>query len=222
MTKTPNGDCRLPCRLRYMQKALIILLAFIITALNAYADDCFSPPPSVQQGRGKFEDIVPRNLEEGEFQNLKQLFHGLEGDWKGSAEVLVCEGSENDIRKQIDNYAVTSELKMNTSGRFVIKSTLSSRKKRNKHHVDLHLYLSKEKLSSEANAAVADIELILVSNDELVYVKKARSRSGGGAALIRETITAIKKSGESSFIFEQLVYLQGMLKSISTWHLEKK
>ena len=209
-------------RLRFLLTAVIILLVSIITVLNLYAHECFSPPPSVQQGRGKFEDIVPRNLQGDEYQDLRKLFQDLDGDWKGNAEVLVCKSSGDEIRTEIDNYAVISEVNMNTSGRFVIESTLSSRKKRNKHHVNHHLYLSKDKLSSEANVAVADIELISVSDDELVYVKKGRSRSGGGAALIREIITTIRKSGESSFIFEKLIYLQGMLKSISSWHLEKK
>jgi hypothetical protein len=65
--------------------------------------DCFSPSYSIKQGRGVNEAIIPRDLMEGEYQNLQKLFQSLEGNWKGNALVLVCEGTQDNVRKVVGN-----------------------------------------------------------------------------------------------------------------------
>jgi len=64
--------------------------------------------------------------------------------------------------------------------------------------------------------------LISVSSDELAYVEKRQSRSGSGASEMRETVTTIKKAGEASFSLKKILYFNGRLTTISTWHLENK
>jgi hypothetical protein len=187
-----------------------------------FASECFSPSYSIQQGRGVHEAIIPRDFIEGEYQNLQKLFQSLEGNWEGNAFVLVCEGTQDKVRKVVDNYSVKSEGKMPSTGQFVLKTALYSQKKKATHHENLRLYLDPKKLTSEPNISIADIELISVSSDELVYVEKGQSRSGSGASLMREKVTTIKKTGEASFSLERILYLNGKLIKISTWHLESK
>ena len=186
------------------------------------ASECLSPSYSIQQGRGVNEAIIPRDLMEGEYQDLQKLFQSLEGNWEGNAFVLVCEGTQDKARKVVDNYSVKSEGKMHSTGQFVLKTTLHSQEKKGTHHENLHLYLDPKKLTSEPNISVADIELTSVSSDELAYVEKRQNRSGGGALLMRETTTTIKKTGEASFSLKRILYFNGRLKTISTWHLENK
>jgi hypothetical protein len=173
------------------------------------ASGCFSPSYSIQQGRGVNEAIIPRDLLEGEYRDLQRLFQSLEGNWEGNALVLVCEGTQDKVRKVVDNYSVKSEGMMYSTGQFVLKTTL-------------HLYLDPKKLTSEPNISVADIELTSVSSDELAYVEKRQNKSGGGALLMRETATTIKKTGEASFSLKRVLYFNGRLTTISTWHLENK
>ncbi len=186
------------------------------------ASECFSPSYSIQQGRGVNEEIIPRDFMEGEYQNLQELFQSLEGNWEGNALVLVCEGTQDKVRKVFDDYSVKSEGKMPSTGQFVLKTTLYSQEKKGTHHENLRLYLDSKKLTSEPNISIADIELISVSSDELVYVEKRQNRSGSGALLMRETVTTIKKTGKASFLLERILYLDGRLITISTWHLENK
>jgi hypothetical protein len=187
-----------------------------------FASECFSPSYSIQQGRGVHEAIIPRDFIEGEYQNLQKLFQSLEGNWEGNAFVLVCEGTQDKVRKVVDNYSVKSEGKMRSTGQFVLKTALYSQKKKATHNENLRLYLGPKKLTSEPNISIADIELISVSSDELVYVEKGQSRSGSGASLMREKVTTIKKTGEASFSLERILYLNGRLITINTWHLESK
>jgi len=184
--------------------------------------ECLSPSYSIQQGRGVNEAIIPRDLMEGEYQDLQELFQSLEGNWEGNALVLVCEGTQDKVRKVVDEYSVKSEGKMPTTGQFDLKATLYSQEKKGTHHENLRLYLDSKKLTSEPNISIADIELILVSSDELAYVEKRQSRSGSGASEMRETVTTFKKAGEASFLLERILYFNGRLITISTWHLESK
>jgi hypothetical protein len=186
------------------------------------ASECFSPSYSIQQGRGVNEAIIPRDLMEGEYQDLQKLFQSLEGNWEGNARVLVCEGYQDKDRKVVDEYSVKSEGKIHSTGQFDLKATLHSQEKKATHHENLQLYLDPKKLTSEPNSPVADIELISVSSDELAYVEKGQNRSGSGALLMRETVTTIKKTGEASFSLKRILYFNGRLTTISTLHLDYK
>ena len=186
------------------------------------ASECLSPSYSIQQGRDVNEAIIPRDLMEGEYQELQKLFQSLDGDWEGNALVLVCEGTQDKVRKVVDEYSVKSEGKMPSTGQFVLKTTLHSQEKNETHLENLQLYLDPKKLASEPNSPVADIELISVSSDELAYVEKGQKRSGSEASLMRETVDTIKKTGEASFSLERILYLNGRLITINTWHLESK
>jgi hypothetical protein len=77
-----------------------------------FAPECFSPSYSIQQGRGKFEAVKPRELTASEYRDLQELFQSLDGRWEGNARVLVCEETQDKVRKVIDDYTVKSEGKM--------------------------------------------------------------------------------------------------------------
>jgi hypothetical protein len=186
------------------------------------ASECFSPSYSIQQGRGVNEAIIPRDLMEGEYQDLQKLFQGLKGNWEGNAFVLVCEGTQDEVHKVFDDYSVKSEGKLLSTGQFDLKSTLHSQERKETHNENLHLYLDPKKLTSEPNISVANIELISVSSDELAYVEKRQNRSGSGTFLMGETATTIKKTGEASFSLKKILYFNGRLTTINTWHLESK
>jgi hypothetical protein len=186
------------------------------------ASECFRPSYSIRQGKGVHEAIIPRDLMEGEYQDLQKLFQSLDGNWEGNALVLVCEGTQDKVRQVVENYSVKSEGKMHSTGQFALKTTLYSQEKKGTHHENLRLYLDPKKLTSEPNISVADIELISVSSDKLTYVEKRQNRSGSGASEMRETVTTFKKAGEASFLLERILYFNGRLITISTWHLENK
>jgi hypothetical protein len=187
---------------------------------HLFASECFSPSYSIQKGRGVFEAVIPRDLMEGEYQDLQKLFQGLDGNWSGNALVLGCNETPDEGREQIDNYSIKSKGTMQSTGQFVLESSMYSVEKRHTEHKLLRLYLNEEKLAKQPNIKVADIELISVSSNELVYVEKGQTKSGSEARIGREIVTTIKKSGEASFTLERVFYVNGRLISKSIWHLE--
>ena len=184
-----------------------------------FASGCFSPSYSIQQGRSEFEAVIPRYLMEGEHQDLQKLFQGLGGVWSGNARVLACKETADERREQIDIYSIKSEGKLHSTGQFVLESDLYSMEKRSTEHKILRLYLNEEKLAKQPDNKVTDIELISVSSNELVYVEEGQTISGSGTRLVREIVTTIKKTGEASFTFERVFYVNGRLISKSIWHL---
>ena len=97
---------------------------------------------------------------------------------------------------------------------------MHSIKLRTSHNEILRLFLSKAKLASEPGIVDADIELISVSSDQLVYVIKRQFRRGDGVRRVREVVTTIKKTGEASFSLERATYVFGRLLKKDIWHLE--
>jgi hypothetical protein len=93
---------------------------------------------------------------------------------------------------------------------------------KNRKEEQLRLYLDRNKLASEPNRSVSDIEVLSVSRDELIYVTKIRAGGSGGAVRAQETITGIHKTNQNVFSVDQLLYMQGRLTSKSTWRLERK
>jgi len=202
-------------------EVLSIIFVFII-AHNVMAFECFSPPQSVEEGREVFEQVRPRDLVDNEYQQLEGLLKSLDGKWTGKAEIVVCKGREDDVFRETEEYSIESIGVMKRSGDFVLNSSLSSREKRTTQQEIIRLCLSRERLATVCNQAKSDIELTAVSSDELVYLQKTPRKNFNGANLIRETVTAIQKTAETSFALEKLVYFQGKLKTIITWQLEKK
>jgi hypothetical protein len=211
----------LTSRARFVGVEVLSFIFVFIFASNAMAFECFSPPPSVEEGRGVFEHVRPRDLVDHEYQELEGLMQRLDGKWAGEAEIVVCTGREDEIFRETDKYSIESTGKMSRSGDFTLNSTLSSREKKTKQHEIIRLCVNRERLATVCNLGESDIELISVSNDELIYLKKS-FRKLGKNKLVNEMVTAIRYSAETSFTLEKLVYFQGKLKTIIIWQLEKE
>jgi hypothetical protein len=199
-------------------KSFLFLVFLLLFSTSAFAVDCFSASPSIEAGRGAYDEIIPRELEEGEHEALEELLQGLDGKWEGTAEVLDCKGTVEEPIEETEEYLIRSVVKMSRTGAFGLESTLTSEEKRTKQDEIIRLHLSKKMLATQDNKAVSDLELISVSSDELVYLRKSVS---GNPRRVIERLTTIQKSGDSSFVVEAQVYLQGGLKSVSIWNLEK-
>lgn len=188
-----------------------------------YASGCFGPSYSVQQGRGVFGKIIPRDFSEGEYQELKKLFEGLDGSWSGNGWSLYCEEWGGQISEQMDHFLIKSDCTIDSTGWWVLESDLYSRENRTTKHQTLRLHLSEDQLALRPNVKEVEIEVISVSSDELIYLEKRQQRAGGGwcgALKFFETVTTIKKTGEASFSLEKVIYLNGRLISKSIWHQE--
>jgi hypothetical protein len=206
-------------KLSVIIKTVLFFVLVFSLPINSFASDCFSTAPTIEAGRDPYEEIVARELEEGEREGLKELLNALDGKWEGTGEELVCLGTTEEPEEKVDEFSIEATVKMSRGGQFAFKSTLVSREKREKRHETIRLHLGKKHLATAEGLSVSDIELVSLSNEELVYIQKSKSHSG---TQVREMVIAIQKSGDDSFMFEKHNYMQGLLKSVSSWNLERK
>lgn len=217
----------LNCRFRFLILGLSSILCVLNFAYNAKALDCYSESPSVAEGRSVFERVRPRDLADGEHQDIEELLQRLAGKWAGTVEVESCRDMEEEVVTETEEYSVESRIDWRRSGEFSIISSLSSEAKRSKHQNRLYLCLNRQRLATVCNLAVSNIELITAAKDELVYVQKTSNRPNRlygevGSDKVRETITTIQKNGDSSFTLVKLIYFQGKLTVKETWQLDLK
>jgi hypothetical protein len=203
-----------------LTEVLLILFSFGI-ALPVFALECLSPSYSVQKGRDYLSDVELRELMGNEYQDLKDLFQGLNGDWAGSGQMVSCEGPEDAIRKDTETYTIHSQGKTDSGGQFTLESTLYYPEKKTKQHDALHLFLGKDRLTTRPDVQAADIELVSASQNELTFVKKNRARGDGGGFIGQESVISIKKTAAASLVVENLFFVNGRLKAFSTWQLER-
>lgn len=214
-------------RLIYLGLGMFAISILLTFPPNALAFECFSSPPSVENGRGVFEQIRPRDLVGDEYRNLEGLLQSLSGRWTGNAEVEVCRDTGDEIITEMEEFSIESKIDFRRTGQFSINSKLSSREKGTKHQNTISLCLNRNRLSTVCNMAVSDIELTTATDDNLAYVRKTSKRPDrlngvGGSDRVREAITAIQKIDETSFAIEKLIYLQGKLITKETWQLEMR
>lgn len=209
-------------RWRFILAWVFPALLFFGISLHAYAAECLSPSYSVQKGRDYLSDVESRDLVGNDYQVLKELFQGLNGDWTGSGQLVSCEGPEDAIRKEEEICTISSQGKTDSGGQFTLESTMYFPEKKTKQLDSLHLFLGKERLTTRPNVQAADIELVSVSQNELTFVKKNRARGDGGGFIGQEAVISIKKTATTSIVVENKHFVNGRLAAYSTWQLEKK
>ena len=78
----------LKAKICFTGKSVFVLMFLLFTTTNVLGSDCFSPSPSIEAGRGPYDEIIPGELEDGEYEALEELLEGLGGRLEGTAEVL--------------------------------------------------------------------------------------------------------------------------------------
>ena len=190
-----------------------------------FVGGCFSPSISIQQGRGVSEILVPRALSEREYAETLNILSGLNGTWSGNAKTVFCDQYGGKVIEKPENFTIRSNCRMNSAGEFVLESELYSRENRVNTNQKIRLYLKKDHLSTRPGAQEADILVLSVSSDELIYLQKTNARSGGiyaGRLNTIETLWVIKKRGGTSFSLQTFKFLNGKLVQKSDWHQKQR
>ena len=214
-------------RFIYLGLGIFSIFLLLTSPHNALAVECFSSPPSVEDGRGLLEPVKARDLVDGEFQSLEKLLQSLSGRWTGTAEVEVCRDTGDGIITENEEFSIESKIDFRQRSEFSINSKFSSLEKVTKYQDAIYLCLDRNRLATICNVSVSDIELITATQDKLEYVQKTFKRPNRlagevGADKVREAIIGIQKTDDTSFTIERLIYLQGKLTIRETWQLEMK
>lgn len=150
----------------------MIVCCCLMLPQPSYSLECFSQPPSVEEGRNMYAPVKTRKLTEDEEQAVISLFKGLEGKWKGDGYLMTCTGSVDNPDIETEHLSIELKCKVNREGRLLMTGIIESFQKHTKHQKILRLYLKNNILSTSGFNPESDVEIMTASRNELTYVKK--------------------------------------------------
>jgi hypothetical protein len=222
MRPTMGGRFMKDIRSRFLWAGVLWVLLFFGPGRAAEAVECLSPSYSVQKGREYRSDVEARDLREGEYRDLEELFQGLLGERSGTGRQLNCEGPEDAIRREIENFMIDAKAYIDSEGVFTLESTLVRARENTEQQESLRLFLGKTMLATRPLISASDIELVSVSREELTYVHKGRNQGLGGAVISQEALIRIGRSPAGTLVLEKTIFFFGRLTSHSIWNLERR
>jgi hypothetical protein len=182
--------------------------------------ECLSPSYTVRQGKNYTDDVTPRELASGEYENLKQLFQWMEGDWVGRGRTVKCVGPEDGIRIETESYTVSTRGKYRSYDQFTFENHIYIQEERTTADQTYDFYLNERRLAT-ADISVSDIEILKVSATELSFIKKARIK-GAGLFTVHEWVVSLRKISDTSLEVENVFSANGRLTSTSILRVERK
>jgi hypothetical protein len=206
----------------FLWAGVLSFLFFSGPGRAAEAVECLSPSYSVQKGREYQSDVEARTLREGEYRNLDELFQGLLGEWSGTGRQLNCEGPEDAIRREIEDFTIDAKAYIDSEGLFTLESTLVRARENTEQQESLRLFLGKTMLATRPHISASDVELVSVSPAELTYVHKSRNRGVGGAVISQEALIRLGRSPAGTLVLEKTIFFFGRLTSHSIWDLNRR
>ncbi len=198
----------------------LVLGAWIVLGpAPSTALDCLSPSYTVRQGKNPLDDIDPRDLVAGEYQDLQHLFQWMDGDWVGTGRVITCAGPEDGIRAETRTHRVTARLANAARGRFTLAVHTYDTDERSAADQRTDFFLNERRLATD-DLSGSDIELLTAAAGELAFVKKSRIK-GAGVFTAHEWLVRLKKVGDSELEVESVFSVNGRLTTASLWRLRR-
>lgn len=198
----------------------IIFIFLFLSAINAYAQDCFAPSPMIQDNDSMSPEIRSREISKSEYQKLASFFKYLDRDWAGIGKEVLCKGRKEEPYKEINDYTISAETTMNYQGQFTLKFKLYDSEKRTTSYKNYDLFLTEKSLRADSDSGAGDIELIEISENIVRY--RQRSMHGGihGVPRLEEVFTTIQRT-PNGFKLIKSFYHQGLLSGENRWQLVK-
>lgn len=203
----------------YFSQYLLLLL--LLLPMVASAANCFSPSPSIKQNIDIYEPIQATELSREQNEMVSQIFKRITGSWVGTTTSIICKGTLDAIDEKSTEYDAEVEIETLLRNGIKISNQLHSRQDRKKVQDTLQLYLSKQRLGITENSAVGDVQIVNLTRNFLVYLRKFVVRTVAGSAIATEEIRSLAIY-DHRLMMEYLVFSNGLLAEKMTWTLQRK
>lgn len=189
-----------------------LLLALLIGASGAQANNCYQLSPDLASSRDNYYDIIVDTKLDNAAQNkLKQAYKALVGDWSGRLTEMLCKGPEREIRVEYRDYQLNSNVRTGQNGSLHIQSDRHAVKDRVRQQTSRHLF--------GPNGAY---KLLNVGDNHFEISHKYRNTTVKGNSIFREAITRLERGANGQLIFTLSNYINGILVSTETANMMKK
>lgn len=198
----------------------LLVVIFFGSAVGVVSGECLDPSPSVSAGKRPSDPISVRELSETEHMQVKAILKSLDGKWKGNAREIRCNLADlND--QDVNEYTIKARSSTSRSGNVLLEAEFYSSAERTTHQKTLRFYLVGNLLRIHHDGGIGDVELIQVSDNNIEFRYKRRSRYKGGTGLVfHEFAYRLATDAEGISLYRQ-VYTQGRLSSQYEWHFRR-
>lgn len=177
---------------------------------------CFSSSPSLTATGISEVEFSPRLLTENERESLDHIFEEIDGRWRGEIKGYVCLGKEEAPRTRPDNFEVTINANVDSSGNMHFKSILQS-KTQGKNRKELYdFYVQDNLLRYSSSSSGGDVLLTNLNRKGFSFIQRYW-RNGR----LVENVISINLI-DNGFSMEKLHYHQGLLGAVSVWTLDNE
>lgn len=189
-----------------------LLLALLIGASGAQANDCYQPSPDLAANGDSYYDIVvDTELDNAARNQLSKVYQILDGNWSGRLTEMLCKGPERDIQVEYRHYQLDSTVRAGQNGSLHIQSDRHWTEERRRQQSSRHLF-----------GPDGAYKLLEVGENHFTVSHKYRNTTVKGNSIFREAITRLERGGNGQLIFTLSNYINGVLVSTETANMIKK
>lgn len=199
----------------------LISTLFFIVPITVNAAPCFSSSPSIKHDIDIYEPIQATELTPEQHDLVKQMFKRMIGRYTGTTQSEYCKGNVDAVDVQRTEYDADVDVESMLNDGIEISYQLHSHEEKKRIQDALSLYLSATRLGITENTAVGDIQILNLTRNFLVYLRKYVVRTVAGGAIAREEVRSFAIY-DRSLMMEYLEYSNGLLAQKMTWTLERK
>lgn len=189
-----------------------LLLALLIGASGAQANNCYQPSPDLASSGDSYYDIVvDTKLDNAARNQLSKVYQTLDGNWSGRLTEMLCKGPERDIQVEYRHYQLESTVKAGQNGSLHIQSDRHWTEERRRQQTSRHLF-----------GPDGAYKLLEVGDNHFAVSHKYRNTTVQGNSIFREAITRLERGANGQLIFSLSNYINGVLVSTETANMMKK
>jgi hypothetical protein len=209
--------------MRWLFVALFSTLFGLLPAVPLLGSDtCLEPSPSAKAGGDPFGPLSVRDLTRFELEQARALLQSLRGDWIGTGDALRCKSLENPLDHEKTWYTLRGRVNTDHFGNLVVSADLYDIDQKISHQEIFRLYLKDRRLRHEDNGGAGDVELKLLSANQIQFLWRVVIPAGQTPGSTRKEYDITLTGDSEAFSIVRIVYTQAKFSSRSTWHFKRR
>ncbi len=157
----------------YVPHFLMVAFAWlIITPSSSQAVVCYGPSPSVVAGDSIFEYKKAESLSSSEQRTLQSFLQKVDRQWQGSANRVICVGSELNARQKTRETNISMEADGDYRRDMTFRSEIYNPERKTRYSEKFRLYQVDDFLRMDSRGPDGDIEIMRIATNELIFLQR--------------------------------------------------
>ena len=193
-------------------------IAAIVTSPVSYASKCGDASPSVKREIDPRTSIKPLKLNNDEANRINNIFISLRGKWKGSARISECIAKEGKDIVRTDNNLVELTVDLENRNSIEMEFEIRSPSKGTRKNIIEKLYIDQGFLMFNDGPFNFSASVLYLKENFVSYLRRTKLPGKGNIPI--EFVRTLALYSRDSLTIEDIVYINGMLSSITLFEFK--